>query len=210
MKAYNIGLALAVGLSLTACSRVPGTFSTSDVDSAPAASSRSVDEQELFDFNRLSQIEAKIDESLARLEAAFDPNAPEANLDRLVQENEEINTVANNGFVSGQQIVEHKFNEKNRALINDELTGNLENTTVEDLNTDSINSNILRQKVTVNQLLDVEAASFASGSENEVSADIPTVEDTVESTERTSEPDPMDSTPEPDVEQPDEGTRESL
>ena len=185
MRAKFVGLTLTVGLSLTACTRVPSTFSLSDVDSAPAAASRNLQSEQRIDIDRLNQIEAKIDESLARLEAAFDPNAPEANLDKLVENNETIASLSPNSVLTHQQLIDLKFDEKNKALINDELTGNLDNIDDDDSAT-NINSLEARRAAQVNQTLDEAAANAlkeeADKEETEPAADL--LEDTHEETER--------------------------
>lgn len=127
LKQKTFAALFMLALSLSACDRVPSTFSAKDVDSAPAASAPGRGFGENLDLTRLNQIEEQIDASLARLDAAFDPNSPEANLDKLVVGVELDPALASSPFLTRDQMIDKKFDDKNRALINDELSGNLDN-----------------------------------------------------------------------------------
>ena len=127
LKPKTLASLLMLAFSLSACDRVPSTFSAKDVDSAPAASAPGRGFSEKLDLTRLNQIEDQIDASLARLDAAFDPNSPEANLDKLVVGVELDPAFANSPFLTRDQMIDKKFDDKNKALINDELSGNLDN-----------------------------------------------------------------------------------
>ncbi len=158
MKAKYFGILILAATSLSGCSRVPSTFGISDVDSAPGASAPNQGFVESLDLDRLNQIEAQIDASLARLDAAFDPNAPEANLDKLVTGASLDPALANSPFLTRDQLIDQKIDEKNKALINDEFSGNLDN--VEDntgLNPEDFSDINLRRAAQVEQNLDQKA-----------------------------------------------------
>lgn len=158
LKQKTFAIVFLFAFSLSACDRVPSTFSAKDVDSAPAASAPGRGFSEKLDLTRLNQIEEQIDASLARLDAAFDPNGPEANLDKLVVGVEIDSALATSPFLTRDQMIDKKFDDKNRALINDELSGNLDNvedtTIANPLNFGQIN---LQRAARIQQNLDQKA-----------------------------------------------------
>jgi hypothetical protein len=207
LKPPALGLIFALAFSLSACDRVPSTFSAKDVDSAPAASAPGRGFSERLDLTRLNQIEEQIDASLARLDAAFDPNAPEANLDKLVVGTEIDTALATSPFLTRDQIIDKKFDDKNKALINDDLSGNLDN--VED--TASIDPNNfsqinLQRAARIQQQLDQKAIDAVKSKSTDTKTD-KTDGSSTSDTSLTEKKDTQDSSPPADAQ---EGTRESL
>lgn len=204
MKVKCMGLLLLTALSASACTRVPSTFGTSDVDSAPGATAPNKGYIENLELDRLSQIEAQIDESLARLNAAFDPDAPEANLDKLVVGTELDPAFANSPFLTRDQIIDKKIDEKNQALIDDEFSGNLDNveetTGLDPADFSDIN---FQRAARIEKNLDqkaIEAVKSSSDLDEEKST-------SVDLKTRDPQPEPESQTPPEDAQ---EGTRESL
>lgn len=200
MKAKYFGILILAATSLSGCSRVPSTFGISDVDSAPGASAPNQGFVESLDLDRLNQIEAQIDASLARLDAAFDPNAPEANLDKLVTGASLDPALANSPFLTRDQLIDQKIDEKNKALINDEFSGNLDN--VEDntgLDPKDFSDINLRRAAQVEQNLDQKAIEAVQPEPTPAKETVPSLK--AESAE------PEKVTPPDDAQ---EGTRESL
>ena len=161
-------LTLALTVSLSACTRVAvGTFAAADGSTAaPAVVDANTNTQDEIDLNRLKDIDSSIDASLARLDSALDPNAEPANLDKLVSENDLDPALASDPNLRRQIEVENKFNEKNQALIDDELSGNLDNV---DQNTaatpDNFNDLQRQQQAEIDQKLDEKAQNAVEKSE---------------------------------------------
>lgn len=196
LKTPSLGFIFALALSLSACDRVPSTFSAKDVDSAPAASAPGRGFTERLELTRLNQIEEQIDASLARLDAAFDPNAPEANLDKLVVGTEIDPALATSPFLTRDQIIDKKFDDKNKALINDEFSGNLNN--VEDttgLDPKDFSQINLQRAARIEQKLDQKAIDAVKDKSTETE------------TTNTEKQENQDNAPPADAQ---EGTRESL
>lgn len=206
-KTQSLGLLFTLAFSLSACDRVPSTFSAKDVDSAPAASAPGRGFTERLDLTRLNQIEEQIDASLARLDAAFDPNAPEANLDKLVLGTEIDPGLATSPFLTREQIIDKKFDDKNKALINDEFSGNLDN--VEDttgLDPKDFSQINLQRAARIEQNLDQKAIDAVKNKSSDT--DAKTTDSTSKSdTSLTDKKEPQDNSPPADAQ---EGTRESL
>lgn len=199
MKVKYLGILILAATSISGCSRVPSTFGISDVDSAPGASAPNQGFVESLDLDRLNQIEAQIDASLARLDAAFDPNAPEANLDKLVTGAALDPALANSPFLTQDQLIDQKIDEKNKALINDEFSGHLDN--VEDntgLDPQNFSDINLRRAAQVEQNLDQKAIEAVKPASTPAKETVPSLK-----------AEPVESEkPAPDDAQ--EGTRESL
>lgn len=199
MKAKHLGLFLLATASISACTRVPSTFGISDVDSAPGATAPNQGFIESLDLDRLNQIEAQIDASLARLDAAFDPNAPEANLDKLVVGTEIDPALANSPFLTQDQLIDQKIDAKNKALINDEFSGNLDN--VEEntgLDPKDFSNIDFQRAARVEQNLDQKAIDAVKPNKGSAKENIPALKE---------EKEPTETLPPDDAQ---EGTRESL
>lgn len=153
-------LTLALSLSLSACTRVPvGTFSAADGSTAaPAVVDANSNIEAERDLNRLRDIDSSIDAGLARLDAALDPNSAPANLDKLVTDNDLDPALASDPNFRRQIEVENKFNEKNQSLIDDELTGNLDNVNENTATSpDEFNDLQRQQQAEIDQKLDEKA-----------------------------------------------------
>lgn len=200
MKAKHLGLVLLALSSISACTRVPSTFGISDVDSAPGATAPNQGFIENLDLDRLNQIEAQIDASLARLDAAFDPNAPEANLDKLVVGTEIDPALANSPFLTQDQLIDQKIDAKNKALINDEFSGNLDNVEANTgLDPKDFSDLNFQRAARVEQNLDQKAIDAVKPSQSNEKAAEPSLLKEKEQPPEVSPPDDAQ-----------EGTRESL
>lgn len=114
---------------LAACNRVPtGILSLADSsEAAPRSASGSSGVQAERDLRRLEDIDKSIQASLTRLDAALDPNnKTPANLDKLVQGDTTDPSLLSNRSLRQQAQVDAKFDEKNQALIDNSLSGNLD------------------------------------------------------------------------------------
>lgn len=118
------------------CSRVPaGVFSIADGSEAAARVVNSnAGTREQRDLRRLQQIDKSIQASLARLDAALDPNNTDpAHLEKLIAGDVMDPALASNRINRQQALIEQKFDEKNQALLDNTLSGKLDN--LEDTNT---------------------------------------------------------------------------
>lgn len=112
------------------CSRVPaGVFSIADGSEAAArAVNSNAGIREQRDLKRLQQIDKSIQASLARLDAALDPNNTDpAHLEKLIAGDVMDPALASNRINRQQALVEQKFDEKNQALLDNTLSGKLDN-----------------------------------------------------------------------------------
>lgn len=122
-------LLLASITLLAACNRVPtGILSLADgSEAAPRSVSGGSGVQAERDLRRLEDIDKSIQASLTRLDAALDPNnKTPANLDKLVQGDKTDPSLLSNRNLRQQAQVDAKFDEKNQALIDNSLSGNLD------------------------------------------------------------------------------------
>ena len=167
-------LLLALTLSMTACTRTPvGTFSAADGSTAaPSVVNANGNIRDERLLQRQTQIDDSIAQSLERLDAALDPNADPANLDKLVQGDEIDPSLLNDPLLLRREQVEQKFDEKNQALIDDTRTGNLDN--VADnrgLNPDELFDRDLNNKAQIDEKLDNKAQEATQDDGTEASED---------------------------------------
>lgn len=114
---------------LAACNRVPsGVLSLADgSEAAPRVVDSNSGTRSERDLKRLGQIDQSIQASLNRLEAALDPNNKEpANLEKLVVGDGIDPALASNRQLRQQAQIDQKMDEKNQALIDNTMSGNLE------------------------------------------------------------------------------------
>jgi hypothetical protein len=159
-----------------ACTRVSvGSFSAADSGEAAGRIVNSNDNiKEERSLGRLEDIDQSIQDSLARLDAALDPNSQTdpANLDKLVQGDEIDPALKNDPYLLRQAQIDQKFDDKNRDLINDELSGNLDSVSKNTgLNPDNFDNRNLKQTAEIDQKLDQKAVSSVEGDEQEGDSD---------------------------------------
>lgn len=181
------------------CSRVPaGVFSIADGSEAAARVVNSnAGTREQRDLRRLQQIDKSIQASLARLDAALDPNNTDpAHLEKLIAGDVMDPALASNRIGRQQALIEQKFDEKNQALLDNTLSGKLDN--LEDTNTlDPHNlPRSQRLELQIDEKIDQKVVdvldqenSTESDSDSKTSEDLSSVDETVDSaTEESSEP----------------------
>lgn len=157
-------LLLCLFPALVACTRVPtGVFGTADgSDAVPAVIDGNSAVRDERDLKRLKAIDESINDSLARLDAALDPNAEPADLDKLVVGDTVDPALLNDRSLRQQVEIEQKFDEKNQALIDDTRSGNLDQVESNSgLDPADFNNRDLRQQAQVDQKLDEKAAEVA-------------------------------------------------
>ncbi|PKL75652.1 MAG: hypothetical protein CVV27_14305, partial [Candidatus Melainabacteria bacterium HGW-Melainabacteria-1] len=106
-----------------------GVFSTADGSEAgPRIINANGNTQAERDLRRLEDIDQSIQASLTRLDAALDPNNTDpANLEKLVVGDGVDPALLGSRSLRQQAEIDQKFDEKNQALIDNTMTGNLDN-----------------------------------------------------------------------------------
>lgn len=177
-----------------ACTRVSvGSFSALDSGEAAGRTvNANTNIQEERSLTRLENIDQSIQDSLDRLDAALDPNSTTApaNLDKLVQGDELDPALKNDPFLVRQALIDKKIDDRNRELINDELTGNLGSVTEnKGLDPADYNNRSLKQTAAIDQKLDEKAVAAVEDTEGPEGSS----EKSSENTESTSETTPTPS-----------------
>jgi len=164
--------------ALGACERVPvGSFGLASGEAGPVMiNNGNGNTKEEIALQRLNAIDASINASLARLEAAMDPNSPPANLDKLVHNDEIDPALRNDPFLYRQALINQKFDEKNQALIDDQLSGNLSQLNENELpaGSESFDDRSLQQRDSIDQklqekMLDLKP-DYTSGQDDKLTA----------------------------------------
>lgn len=182
---------------IVSCSRVPsGVFGVADgSEAAPRVVDANSNTRAERDLKRLQQIDQNIQASLARLDAALDPNNTDpAHLEKLIVGDEMDPALANSRSLRQQAAIEKKFDEKNQALLDNSRTGNLD----ELQKTSDLDPKILtreqRSQIQIDQKIDEKVEKTLAGpaeSEPETQAEEPAPE--VEAPESDSQSDSSSS-----------------
>lgn len=184
-------LLLATLPLLAACNRVPsGVLSLADgSEAAPRVVDSNSNTRAERDLKRLGDIDKSIQASLSRLDAALDPNNTDpAHLEKLVVgDKPDPALTSSSRSLRQQSAIDQKFDEKNQALIDNSMSGSLDE--VENAETgnpapDTLNRD-QRLRAEVDNMLDEKAESAVSSPEQEPDVD-------------SSEPDSSELSPEPE------------